>query len=297
MSGSDHARFAPTTHGFSVFTTPAKPAVVTREPPAGEPRASGPSTATLVYGPREAVLVDALATVAEATVLADWIELHGRTLTTIYITHGHFDHFYGLSVLAERFPEAKAVATPGSVELMRATVDNPKVVAALAARWPGRLPENLVVAAPYDEEVLPVDDMELRIIEQGRTDLDHSTSVHVPALDLVVAGDVVFTQCHLFLGDTTEGSRNTWLEALDRLAALAPAHVVGGHKKTGAPDLPVAIDENRRYIEDFSRLVASDRSDLEIFTIMGEKHPGWVGHQWWLMFNQDTPRAPASQSR
>jgi glyoxylase-like metal-dependent hydrolase (beta-lactamase superfamily II) len=103
---------APTTHGFSVFTAPAKPAVVAQPEPFGEPRASGPTTATLVYGPREAILIDALLTVGEATVLADWVTLHGRTLTTIYITHGHFDHFYGLSVLTRRFPEARAIATP-----------------------------------------------------------------------------------------------------------------------------------------------------------------------------------------
>jgi glyoxylase-like metal-dependent hydrolase (beta-lactamase superfamily II) len=279
---------APTTHGFSVFTAPAKPAVVAQPEPFGEPRASGPTTATLVYGPREAILIDALLTVPEASVLADWIALHGRTLTTIYITHGHFDHFYGLSVLTKRFPEARAIATPGSIEMMHATVDNLKVVSSVDARWPGKLPQEFVIAEPYDSATIPLDDMELNIVELGHIDTDHSTSVHVPALELIVAGDAIFNQCHMFVGNTTTGSRRNWTDGLDRLAALRPAHVVGGHKKTGAPDLPVVIDENRRYLQDFEWLLSTGRSQEDIFADMGKRYPDWAGHQWWLMFSPDT---------
>ena len=38
-------------------------------------------------------------TTREAQALADWVALYHRNLSTIYITHGHFDHFYGLSGL------------------------------------------------------------------------------------------------------------------------------------------------------------------------------------------------------
>jgi glyoxylase-like metal-dependent hydrolase (beta-lactamase superfamily II) len=68
-------------------------------------------TSTLIFGARDAVLVDALETVAEATALADWVTLHDRRLTTIYITHGRGDHFLGLPVLLDRFPGARPAAT------------------------------------------------------------------------------------------------------------------------------------------------------------------------------------------
>jgi glyoxylase-like metal-dependent hydrolase (beta-lactamase superfamily II) len=58
----------------------------------------------LIFGEYDAVQVDAMTTVAEAEALADWIALHNRNLETIYITHAHFDHFYGLSVSARPFP-------------------------------------------------------------------------------------------------------------------------------------------------------------------------------------------------
>src|SRR5215467_6981258 len=103
---------------YDVFVAPEKP--FTAPPPqVGDPPAWDPTTSTLIFGGREAVLVDSLMTVREATALADWVELHERRLTTIYITHGHGDHYLGLSVVLDRFPDAPAVATAGTVEQMR----------------------------------------------------------------------------------------------------------------------------------------------------------------------------------
>ncbi len=68
-------------------------------------------TSTLIFGARDAVLVGALETVPEATALADWVSLHDRRLTTIYITHGRGDHFLGLPVLLDRLPGARPTAT------------------------------------------------------------------------------------------------------------------------------------------------------------------------------------------
>ena len=108
--------------GVNVFTAPEKAVVGERPRPFGPPLAWDPTTSTLIFGERDAVLVDVLTTVAEATALADWVALHHRNLTTIYITHGHFDHYFGLAVLLARFPQARAIATPKSVQRTGATV-------------------------------------------------------------------------------------------------------------------------------------------------------------------------------
>ena len=92
---------ASNTLGVNVFTAPGKAMVGERPKPFGEPLGFDPITSTLIFGEHDAVLVDAMGTVAEAEALADWIALHNRNLQTIYITHGHFDHFYGLSVLLD----------------------------------------------------------------------------------------------------------------------------------------------------------------------------------------------------
>ena len=99
------APVASNTLSVNVFTAPGKAMVGERPKPFGEPLGFDPATSTLIFGEHDAVLVDAMTTVAEAEALADWIALHNRNLETIYITHAHFDHFYGLSVLLDRFPE------------------------------------------------------------------------------------------------------------------------------------------------------------------------------------------------
>src|SRR5208337_4904211 len=54
----------------NVFTAPGKPMVGERPKPFGEPLGFDPMTATLIFGEHDAVLVDAMTTVAEAEALA-----------------------------------------------------------------------------------------------------------------------------------------------------------------------------------------------------------------------------------
>ena len=132
---------------INVFTAPEKAMVAERVRPFGPPPAFDPSTSTLIFGEHDAVLVDTLMTVGETEALADWVALHHRNLATIYVTHGHFDHFVGLSVLLQRFPEARAIATPKSVQLMR---KQSELIPFLRKRWPGQLPTKIVFPEPYD---------------------------------------------------------------------------------------------------------------------------------------------------
>ncbi|MBB5574688.1 MBL fold metallo-hydrolase [Rhizobium paranaense] len=269
------------TLNFNVFTAPEKAMVGERARPLGPPPAFDPGTATLIYGDNDAVLVDTLTTTAEAEALAAWVALHHRNLTTIYITHGHPDHFIGLSVLLRRFPDARAIATPKAVELMGAYS---QAVPALRKRWPGQLPTTIALAEPYEDKVFLLEGHELRIIEQGQTDAIDTTSLYVPSIDLIVAGDVVYNQCHMYVGETTPESRANWIAALDRLAALNPKIVVAGHKKTGAPDVPATIEATKRYLTDFGRLQQTTSSERELYDAMTELYPDWVCHQAWLMF-------------
>jgi glyoxylase-like metal-dependent hydrolase (beta-lactamase superfamily II) len=271
------------TLGVNVFTAPGKVMVGERPKPFGEPFGFDPMTSTLIFGEYDAVLVDAMTTVAEAEALADWIALHNRNLETIYITHAHFDHFYGLSILLDRFPGARAIGTPKTVKAMQ--ISFTPTVERLARRlFPGQMAAKFVAPEPYEHNTFTLEGQELRIIEQGHTDSADTTSLYVPSIGLVVAGDVVYNQCHMYVGDTTPQSRKNWVAALDRLAALEPSIVVAGHKKTGAPDSPSAIEDTKRYLLDFDRLQKTATSDEELFNKMTGLYPHWVANQSWLMF-------------
>src|SRR5271156_5387167 len=278
---------APTGLGVNVFTAPGKTVVGERPRPFGPPLGWDPITSTLIYGEYEAVLVDPLTTVFEAEALAAWVALHHRNLTTIYITHGHFDHFFGLSVLLDHFPDAKAIATPESIELISKT--SPELAQFAQTLFPGQFPAKITAPEPYPDDTFTLEGHEIRIIKQGHTDTIDSTSLHVPSIDLVVGGDVLYNQCHMFVGETTPESRANWIAALDRLAALNPKIVVAGHKKPGAPDSPSTIQDTKRYLQDFDRVQKTATSDQELFDQMTELYPHWVANQWWLMFGFPQP--------
>src|SRR2546426_5591321 len=104
---------------WDVFVTPGIPTVTSDLPPGTKQQMWSPISSTLIYGKRDAVLVDAFITVEQADALVDWVAASGKNLTRIYATHGHGDHFLGIGAVLDRFPNARAVATLDVVKLMR----------------------------------------------------------------------------------------------------------------------------------------------------------------------------------
>ena len=90
---------------FETFVAPPVPVVTNDLPPGLSRRAWSPLTATLISGERDAVLVDPLMTIEQGRSVADWVAASGKNLTTVYITHGHGDHWFGLGVIRERYPK------------------------------------------------------------------------------------------------------------------------------------------------------------------------------------------------
>src|ERR1700730_9331197 len=105
--------------GWEVFVTPGIPIITPDRPPGVRETFFQAMASTLIYGARDAVLVDAFMTVKQANALADWVASKDKNLLTIYITHGHGDHWFGIGTLLERFPNAKAVALPDDQALAR----------------------------------------------------------------------------------------------------------------------------------------------------------------------------------
>lgn len=267
------------TLSYNVFDAPEKPINGDRPRPFGGRMAWDPMTSTLIYGDDDAVLVDPLTTEPEAEALAAWVKLHHRNLTTIYITHGHIDHFSGLTVLLRHFPNARAIATPKTVEFA-----HQQQVGFYRKLLPGQLPALITYPEPYEQDTFELEGHELRIIQQGHTDGPDSTSLWVPSIGLVVAGDVLYNQCHQYVAELTPEILENWLAALDRLAALNPKIAIAGHKKPAAPHTPDAIGWTKKYLTDFARLKAETSDDRELFDKIGALYPDWAARQSWLMF-------------
>src|SRR3989475_8591068 len=157
---------------WDVFVTPGIP-IVTRELPPGVREAYFQAMAsTLIYGMRDAVLVDAFMTVKQANALADWVAAKNKNLTTIYITHGHGDHWFGVGTLLERFPNASVVAMPNTIEVMRQNASPEALRTAWGAGFPGQIPEKLVMAERLEGNVINLEGHVLLVVELGHTDTD-----------------------------------------------------------------------------------------------------------------------------
>ncbi len=247
---------------------------LTRDLPAGKEQLMWvANSSTLIYGERDAVLVDTFLTTKQSQTLLDWVITSGKNLTAIYVTHGHGDHFFGLASLLERFPRAKAVATPEIVKAMREQLSPASIDDFWRPRFPGEIPDRLLVAEPLEGNELELEGHKLVVVNAGRTDTAHSTCLHVPSIGLIVGGDAVYNGIHPYLSETDTQSRLEWISTLDQLEALKPKAVVAGHKVPENDDDPRIIAETRQYIGDFNRLNAATTTARELYDAMLEIHP------------------------
>jgi glyoxylase-like metal-dependent hydrolase (beta-lactamase superfamily II) len=251
-----------------------RPGLTRDMPPGKESLMWVANSATLISGKRDAVLVDTFLTVDQSNDLADWVAASGKNLTTIYVTHGHGDHFFGLRILLDRFPHAKAVATPEVVDAMLRQSTPDSLEGFWKPRFPGQIPEPIVIAGALQSNEIDLEGHALVAVRLGHTDTNDSTCLHVPSIGLVVAGDAVYSGIHLFQGETNKQNRHEWINALDTIDELKPRAVVAGHKMPANDDSPRHVDETRRYLRDFTRLDEQTTSARELYDRMLELYPG-----------------------
>jgi glyoxylase-like metal-dependent hydrolase (beta-lactamase superfamily II) len=226
------------------------------------------TTSTIVYGASEAILLDPQFLASDARNVATMIKLTGRKLTTVYTSHAHPDHFFGIAAIKQAFPGARYVALP-------------EVVKRIATAWPGRrefwLPtygDELPSAEPIMPEPLPsprltLEGHVLEITGEVIGDGPGNSFVWIPSLRAVVAGDVVFHERHLGV----PADPAPWLATLDRIDALKPAVLVPGHKRSDVPNDPRATRWMREYIADFNAFRAQSKSAAELKARVLAKYP------------------------
>jgi glyoxylase-like metal-dependent hydrolase (beta-lactamase superfamily II) len=251
-------------------------------PPGKEDLAWVTNTVTLIYGEHDAVLVDTFLSIQHSRELVDWLVDSGKNLTTIYITHAHGDHFFGLRLLLDRFPSARAFATASSVAAMQKQISPDFIKSFWEPRFPGQVPSPLAAPEVLEGDTFYLEGEELRVIELGHTDTVHTTALHVPSIGLVVSGDAVYNNTHPYLAECDEKAREEWLRALDRVEALHPRAVVAGHGVLEPDSSPRHIEETRRYICDFNAADAVTTTAMDLYEKMLTLHPNRVnpGSLW-----------------
>ncbi|MFZ0180964.1 MAG: MBL fold metallo-hydrolase, partial [Candidatus Dormiibacterota bacterium] len=177
---------------LDVYVAPMRPYTFPGQLGAGEVPTWAPSSSTLISGPTEGIIIDALLTFENADQIAARAKCIGRKVTGIYITHGHSDHWLGLARLLQHFPDARGYAAPEVAARAAWEADFNRTSKYWTSRFPGELPETPVVPEVLPSDEILVDGQVVNLIHVGQGDIDGSTIFHVPSANAVVCGDVVY---------------------------------------------------------------------------------------------------------
>ena len=230
-----------------------------------------PVSSVLVEGVHDAVLIDAQFAQSDAEKLVEKIRASGKTLKTIYISHGDPDYYFGLDAIRRAFPQAKIVATQPTVDHIRATE------AAKLAYW-GPILKNDAPKEIVVPEVLPGDHLDLEGHRLDVIGLDGPTPdrsvVWIPSLKAVIGGVPVFNGEYVWMADTqTPESHTQWLATLDRIEKLEPSIVVPGHFAPGSAQTLAAVRFTRDYIRTYDAEAAKAKNSAELVAAMKQRYP------------------------
>jgi len=227
---------------------------------------------TMISGQNDMIVIDPQFTLSEAHRLAAEILESKKNLTTIYVTHPHPDHLFGLAVLKQAFPNARAVALPATAK------------AAMTA-WPARqkfwfptygnnIPgPDAVMLEELTAPALTLEGEQFPITGPVQGDDGPGNSfVSIPPLKAVVTGDIVFD--HVYFGVPRGKAREDWSKTIDQITALEPAIIVPGHEGPGATRDMRSIQFMKKYIADWDANVASSKDAAEMKAKVLAQYPG-----------------------
>lgn len=228
-------------------------------------------SSVLVSGQRDAILIDAQFGKSQAAKVVDMVRASGKTLTTIYISHGDPDFYFGLETVLAAFPDARVVATEPTVRHIKETVE------AKIAFWGPKLgadaPSRAVIPQVLQGRTLTLEGQTLEITGLDGPQPDR-TFVWIPSLKAVVGGVVVFGNLHVWMADTqTPQSHQDWLATLARIEQLAPVTVIPGHYAPGAPLNLESVRYTQGYIRAFDTQAAKAADSAALIAAMKAQYP------------------------
>jgi glyoxylase-like metal-dependent hydrolase (beta-lactamase superfamily II) len=255
--------------------TPAPPA--TPEPPAltlqvitGSPEGFLVNSA-IVSGEKEAVLIDAQFTLADARKVAAAITASNKRLTTVYVTHWHPDHYFGFVALKEVFPDAKLVALPVTVAEIQQSWQ------AKVKQWQpiykDAIPTEPIVPEPIAGHAIELEGRALEIVGGLQGDDDNNSYVWIPSLGALITGDLVFDDVYPWTAETTPAARQAWAASLDQLASLHPKRVVAGHQKPERGQDAASIQFTKDYLRAYDEALASSKNAAELQAKVKQRYP------------------------
>jgi glyoxylase-like metal-dependent hydrolase (beta-lactamase superfamily II) len=251
--------FAGGHHGFSikVFTSPDDQFWV---------------NSVIIEGADEVMLVDAQLTKTNAERVLEEIRKTKKPLSIIYITHEHADHFLGLEVFREAYPRVRIIANSAVADRINSVyqdkIDKWKKILGSGAT------SHVVAIEKFDGNFITFESSEIEVLKNIQGDTDENTMLWIPGQRILIAGDVVVNDMHVYTAETDSEARAKWLNSINRIRELKPSVVIPGHSKVGAPlDASTAVDFTENYLLAFEEELKKAKDPDRLIDAMRERFP------------------------
>jgi glyoxylase-like metal-dependent hydrolase (beta-lactamase superfamily II) len=230
------------------------------------------NNSVIIEGTREVMLVDAQLTKTSAEKVLQEIKETKKPLSIIYITHEHADHFLGLEVFKEAYPGVRIIANSAVVDRINSVyqekIDKWKKILGSGAT------SHVVAIDKFDGNFIKFESSKIEILKNIQGDTDENTMLWIPGQRILIAGDVLFNDMHLYTAETDSQAIEKWLNSLNRIRELKASVVIPGHSKLGAPlDASTAIDFTENYLSVFEEELKKAKDPVSLVNAMKERFP------------------------
>jgi glyoxylase-like metal-dependent hydrolase (beta-lactamase superfamily II) len=226
----------------------------------------------IILGKNDAALVDAQWTLSNAhRVVAEILET-GKCLKTIYITHAHPDHYFGLGTIAEAFPDARVTALPSV-----ATIINKQFFGKIE-HWEKTIgvtntPRKVVNIEPITKNYFKLEGHRIEIIPEIMGDMKYNSAVWIPSIKTLYGSDILFNQAHPFTCEVTAEERRKWTEDIESLEKMGADVIIPGHQKPGMPFDASAFSFTRDYLIATEEELAKTEDVAGFYNAMVKRFP------------------------
>jgi glyoxylase-like metal-dependent hydrolase (beta-lactamase superfamily II) len=230
------------------------------------------TNSAIIEGTHEVMLVDAQLTKTNAERVLQQIKETKKPLSIIYITHEHADHFLGLEVFKEAYPKVRIIANSAVVDrinkVYQEKIDKWKTILGSGAT------SQVVAIEKFDGNFIRFESSKIEVLKNIQGDTDENTMLWIPGQRILITGDVLFNNMHVYTAETDSKAREKWLNSLDKIRELKPSVVIPGHSKVGAPlEASTAVDFTENYLLVFEEELKKAKDPESLINTMKERFP------------------------
>jgi glyoxylase-like metal-dependent hydrolase (beta-lactamase superfamily II) len=230
------------------------------------------TNSVIIEGTQEVMLVDAQLTKTNAERVLQELKETKKPLSVIYITHEHADHFLGLEIFKEAYPRVRIIANSAVVDRIN------RVYQEKIDKWQKILgsgaTSRLVAIEKFDGSFIEFENRKIEVLKDVQGDTDENTMLWIPGQRILIAGDVLFNNMHVYTAETDRQARGKWLNSLNKIRELTPLVVIPGHSKVSAPlDASTAVDFTENYLLAFDEELKEAKDPDSLINAMKQRFP------------------------